>query len=816
MSIQGFTLKADLDADGEFEEDWSPYLLAVKDCGLGRRAAVAKFPPAKATFVLNNADSRFSPRNTAGPYYPDLKKGTRVQLASQVTIAALTNKVLNPSFETGTTSWAVSGSNTLVKSDEQARKGRYSGKATYQSSVTMATYSITLTAAQHAVSVYLYIPTNWDGGTISLQAILFTGATGTLSVNADMSIRDRWQRVSLVFTPAGGDLTGTFAIIAASAPTVGRSIETGASASLYCDGDQPACSWAGTAHASQSSRTANPTFTKFTGELRELGASRSRMEGRAEFRATGINETTMGMNISCGPFGRKPADMVLQRVLDILEGVVSERILGLNGEAMRDGAFRFGGDAWATAVGTPVAFSLQKDTGSGNDPVSYTALEGDQVMELSVDSSGDGREHTIQSQITNEKPYHVSCFVLAANSGANGKRVKLTAIGTITPAVTATAILDLAVWKYISLTITFAAGETTARVRMTADEDFTGIFWTDGVHVSPVYAGSGTPQTIQNSVLGTKWATTTIEHLARYRKRAGLVLDELVASAGGWYREAGDGSLVFEDYSTRDPLVSSYATLRLSDAVDDGMSCMLTNYEEPPSSLGRTVRVSSHGDLSALSAPAGDHAKTIWMLGGTLPVALGANELRTFFADYPQDGEAGSLIARRARAIAIPLTGWTADDGIATPYPINYGEGGDVLIRSSAGGQDVYALSLGARVLARQATEQSVVEVGSGDPVMDLEMPGQGTKTQAMTDLATWAEAKYGGGVAVPEVVIYGNDTEALLDILGREIGEPVWLKHKTGQGHFGIEGLFYIEGLRLDAAAEDAPSLTLTLEEAA
>jgi hypothetical protein len=825
MAIQSFTLKADLDDDGVFEADWSAYLLKIGDCGLSRRAAVDAFPPAKATFELDNTDSRFSPRNTAGAYYPNLKKGKRVQLSSQVTTPAVTNKITNPSFETDTAGWAVGGTNTLVQSSVEARWGQDSGKATYQDNAILAAFSFTATAVAHALSVYLWIPTAYNGTNLRLEASNFVGATGTLAVDANMDIRDRWQRLSLSFTPAGGDLVGELKIAErGTVPTAGRFVyldgaqaETGTSAGLYTDGDQVACAWTGTAHASTSTRTANPTFIKFTGELREMAVSRARMTGRAVFQATGISETTKGVNISCGPFSRKKGSDVLQRVLDIIEGEVSERVLGLTGEALRDGAFRFAGDTW-TDVGTPTSSNQGLDTGTpaGDDPLVYDALEGDKVMEIGVDLIGDGRETNLITNLTPGKPYHISCFMQAGNAGASGKSCKLSAIGTLTSVQTATAIINTGIWTYFSLNVTLTAGETNLWVRIQSDETFTGKIWVDGVHVSPIYSGTGTPQVVKSDLpIGTKWSTQ-IEYFDAFHRRAGLVLDELAASVGGWYYEAGDGDLVFEDYSRRDPTdpILNIPTLRLSDAPEDGQAYRLSNFDEPPSSLARTVRVSSFGDVSALPAPAGDRAKIAWSLE-PVPLALGANVLRTFFADYPADGEAGAIIARRAVPLALAVSGWAADSGVATPYVINYGRAGDLKIKAPGGGQTIYRLLVGARAQARQTTERSSIEVGSGDPVMDLEMPGQGSRTQAMTDLATWAENKYSIGPAVVEVQISGADTESLLDVLGREIGEPVWLKHKTGQAHFGIDALFFCEGLVLNARAVDVPVLTMTLEEA-
>jgi hypothetical protein len=819
------TLKADLNADGVYEADWSPYFLGLRNCGLKRRAAVDQFSPRSATVVLNNNDSRFSPRNAAGPYFGQLTKAKRVQLKAVVTTPAVTNLCTNPSFETDVAGWTKGGTNGLATSTEQARFGRRSAKATYQDSLNLANYDIALTAAQHTVSVYLWIPTNWDGGTIRLNAFGFTSATGTLTVNSDMSVRDRWQRVTMTFTPDAGDLLGAVRFDATSAPTAGRAFyidgllpQTGGAAGVYCDGDQAACSWTGTAHASTSSRPADPSFSVFTGELRKIETTREGMTGRAEIELTGVTERMLRTHISAGPFSRKPANDILQRVLDVIEGVVSNTILGLTGEAMRDGAFRFGGDAWATAIGTPTSFTLQKDTGAaGNDPIVYGALEGDNVMEIGVDGIGDGREHTIQSQITPGKAYHVSCFVRAGNAGASGKQVKLTSLGTLTAAVTATAVLSTTDWTYLFLTITFDASETTARVRITADETFTGLIWVDCAHVSPVFAGSGTPKTLAKKAdLGSKW-TTEVEYFDVYRAPAGGALQELVASVGGWFYEAGDGDLQVEDYSRRDSAVVSVPKLRLSDVPEDGQTYTLKGYDEPPENFANAVKVGSLGYVWPLPSPGTVASRDAWALQGNLPIAFAANEKRTFFAAYALEGVAGAsgLIARRAVVAKLPASGWTTDDGIQTPYIINYGRGGDVIVKKDGSGGSLYQLIARARLQHRQTSEGSSVQVGTGEPLMELEMLGQATRTAAMTAYATWAQAKYSKSPAVVEVLVEGLDVASQLEVFGRDIGTPVWLRHVSGQGALYIDDLFYTEGVSLEYDNKGLPRLTLTLEEA-
>ena len=182
-----------------------------------------------------------------------------VQLAE-----ATTNLVTNPSFETNTTGWATVGANTIAQSAEQAYIGTNSLKCTYQDDRRLPSYAITLTAAAHTLSIGLYIPSGYDGTQLSARFEAFGGATGTASVNADMTKTDQWQVVVVPnYVIDAGDLAGIIRVRDAGFPTAGRFIyidgvqcEAKAYPTPYCDGSLgEGHSWSGAAHASTSSRT---------------------------------------------------------------------------------------------------------------------------------------------------------------------------------------------------------------------------------------------------------------------------------------------------------------------------------------------------------------------------------------------------------------------------------------------------------------------------------------------------------------------------------------------------------------------------------
>ena len=147
---------------------------------------------------------------------------------------ATTNLLTNGGFESNAAAWATFGSNTIGVSTAQFKFGAQSGLCTYQDNtiLTQLTAAFILTAATHICSLWVFIPSDWDGGTIRWsEAGTYAGASGAQAVNANMALTDQWQRISFDVTPVGGDLAGTMRLdITGGAPTAGRFV--------YVDGIQ--------------------------------------------------------------------------------------------------------------------------------------------------------------------------------------------------------------------------------------------------------------------------------------------------------------------------------------------------------------------------------------------------------------------------------------------------------------------------------------------------------------------------------------------------------------------------------------------------
>ena len=143
----------------------------------------------------------------------------------------------------------------------------YSCKCTYVNNDLLASYAITLTLADtdHVASMDIYIPSDYEGTQLTLTWTGFTSAT-VVSGLADMTIRDKWQRVHAHINPDAGDLAGTLTL--SETGTNGDAtefiyidgvlIEARASETTYFDGDTDEyCYWSGQQNASTSIRRAD-------------------------------------------------------------------------------------------------------------------------------------------------------------------------------------------------------------------------------------------------------------------------------------------------------------------------------------------------------------------------------------------------------------------------------------------------------------------------------------------------------------------------------------------------------------------------------
>ena len=138
-----------------------------------------------------------------------------ISSAAVLDYGAATNLIANGGVETNITGWASGADRVMERSLEQAHSGVASIKTTasitFGSGANIAEYpNLVLTAEDHMYSLWLYIPSSWTGGNIAVSFNAFAGGVGSTTTNADLGLRDQWQRVVVgPFAPVAGDLAGS-------------------------------------------------------------------------------------------------------------------------------------------------------------------------------------------------------------------------------------------------------------------------------------------------------------------------------------------------------------------------------------------------------------------------------------------------------------------------------------------------------------------------------------------------------------------------------------------------------------------------------
>jgi hypothetical protein len=199
--------------------DVSAYLLEAAGVNGGREYEFEQTQPGKMAIQLNNADRRFEPEYASSPYSPNVVPLRRIRLRIGE------NPVTNPSLEVDTTGWSVGATFSIARSTVQKLMGAASLKTTYISgsaSSDMGTIAVTVPAAgRYAFSVYVYVPAAWNGGTLSVNAENYAGSSEVTAMrhDANLGLRDQWQRIYRVYDIAGGDLAGNLVVRCASFPS---------------------------------------------------------------------------------------------------------------------------------------------------------------------------------------------------------------------------------------------------------------------------------------------------------------------------------------------------------------------------------------------------------------------------------------------------------------------------------------------------------------------------------------------------------------------------------------------------------------------
>jgi len=286
--------------------------------------------------------------------------GTRVlpmrpiRLRATWPFTATTNLIQNPSFEVDTTGWTnitnsgiarvtsvswIGGAALEVRRTASATNFAYAGRAT---SVAAGGATVGVTVS---LSAYVYVP----AASFSKVTGIKVGAVGMAQAFVDISglVADQWYRVTrsaalsttlddveVQFwtddTHADGQVVGYVDAVQAEV----KPAPTG-----YCDGDQPACSWTGTAHNSSTTRPSTFTFPIFRGFIDQWDISwTADVDSEVSvpctdgFKVMGsIDRVALGAPVGVGEL----SGARITRILNSIGWPIGERVIGTGGSTVQ-------------------------------------------------------------------------------------------------------------------------------------------------------------------------------------------------------------------------------------------------------------------------------------------------------------------------------------------------------------------------------------------------------------------------------------------------------------------------------------------------
>lgn len=334
MSIEDFalTLELDPDKDGTWGEDITAYFYNASIMR-GRRDALSKIQPGTMMLSLNNRDGRFSPDKAV---IADLDNFTPIRLYDTWTTPAITNLIENPSLETNADGWTGGAVRDTAQSWAGLASARLDGTAGTDD-VNVRRIDGTTRISITAGLVYTFrFRVRVTGGSSTWQALIlwYDVASGLISADTSGPIAlvgggDWVEFPALIGTAPVGAVTADLSMIETSGSFgVGESIyfdaamfyQSADTTIPYVDGRQPGCTWAGTADASQSSRSANPTFFLFQGFIVDFNLKEDVLNQAAEFLCVDRMALWSQIRISNGNIMNKPIDQVLELLIAKIEG----------------------------------------------------------------------------------------------------------------------------------------------------------------------------------------------------------------------------------------------------------------------------------------------------------------------------------------------------------------------------------------------------------------------------------------------------------------------------------------------------------------
>jgi hypothetical protein len=333
MSLADFAVKLELDTagDGTWSQDETPRLYSF-EITRGRTDALGRMVPGRLIAVMNNRDGRWASESGV---VSGLEDYVPVRLFVEWTEPATTNVDDTPSMDK-TAAFIVTGGASIALITTDSWTGSSCIKVTFASSPSnvfkrnfdLSDYLLVNASTaytwklriknEESTSKQIKIVLRWRtaaGALISTdeKTITLSGASDWEGFFITATSPGTAARLELQFVDVSGGFPYSFDIDASM-------VYAGSDLRPYVDGRQPGCSWAGTADASQSSRVANPSFLLFEGFLLDVSGADDKKNQTATITCGDFLEILKDRELNLGAMAFKSADVLLDRIIDRLEG----------------------------------------------------------------------------------------------------------------------------------------------------------------------------------------------------------------------------------------------------------------------------------------------------------------------------------------------------------------------------------------------------------------------------------------------------------------------------------------------------------------
>ena len=763
-----YTLNLDPAKDGTWSEDATSKLYEAS-IARGRANALTPMMPGEMTVLLNNRDGRYSPDKGV---ITDLDNFTPIRLFVTWSSVGAANRDDNPSAETDAVGAVGISASVPIKDTTDSWVGAASFKTTTTNVSGSGIEKKLRSGSRFSVSAGSNF--RWEprvkgpsGKALKIQILWFDSVPVNFQTDeVGFTLDGGWVQPKIAITAPVGAVTAALRVVTDGAQGIfdlfldASFFYLSSNLIPYIDGDQPICTWTGTAHESTSNRSNSPMVARrllYQGFVVDFDLREDKLNQVAVLTCIDRMGLWPGIDISVGNLMKKGSNLVLHRLMDRIEGELIKN-WGIE-QSLTTGDT----DGYSILNGATIA-----EAGAGVPGSEQATFEGDFALRTTPAGAQaeSGWRYDATTDIAVTGNYRLATYA-RSNSGTVAVRFRFLrdAVVIVTKTVTLTTS-----WQRIKMDGNLTTLGTNRYVEMVTDIADATIFLHDDLHVI-----------LKPEAIGRDFdvGATTFEVVNAYHEPASAVVGDVLESEPGFmFVKAGpltDGDdLAFRDLNSRPTSAIPRAVL------GDGDGLMqFTNLAYLLAGAGRVSRVivTSRGTAKSASSKIG-----VWELAPKRDTTTGDK----WRARYRQP---------------VRLAVVTEKAGVVIDKKNqNFGAGHDIEVTTGA----VESWLFIEGVPYEYPTEESSVtkEAVTGLPIKNellVAMPLQDTDSAGMSTEAQRLLDKYKNRVIRLNLELKQRTDEVQGFQIDVEINDLVIVRAKFESHSPGFDKQFWVEGIKHD-----------------